>query len=141
MASTATLSTATSTTVNLTYGGTQTITALYVGGVLQAAGVYGASANNPSGIFIGSGTLTVTTGGYPPITISSAVINNNQLMISWTSVSGTSYNVFTTPSLNAPATWTQVNSSPIVATGTTMSYTLPGNVVGGQPHIFVTVQQ
>ena len=143
MPSTATLSLALGTSaVYLTYGGTQNINALFVGGIQQPPGVYGASPNNnPGGIFTGvsSGTLTIASG--PPVTISSATINaSHQLVISWNSVAGGNYNVFTTTSLNAPESWTKVNSSPIPATGTTTSYTLPGSIVG-QPHLFVTVMQ
>ncbi len=47
-------------TLNLGFAGTDTVLALYIGGVQQAAGVYGSS--HPSGRFAGSGTLTVTTG-------------------------------------------------------------------------------
>src|ERR1017187_9509413 len=60
MASTATLNAAIGATVNLNYAGTQTINALYVGGVQQPPGVYGASANNPSGVFAGTGLLDRT---------------------------------------------------------------------------------
>jgi hypothetical protein len=59
VASSATLTVASGAAVDLTYAGTDTIGALYVGGVLQPAGVYGASASNPGGVFTGTGTLTV----------------------------------------------------------------------------------
>jgi autotransporter-associated beta strand protein len=142
LASTATLKVAASgATVNLIYAGTQTITALFIGGIQQAPGVYGAGAYNPGGLFTGSGTLTITTGGgSSPITISAPTISANQLTICWTSVPGADYNVYTTTSLSPPITWTRVNSSPIPATGTSTCYTLPGSVVG-QPQLFVNVQQ
>jgi len=140
LAATATLNVAASgATVNLTYGGNQTIASLFIGGVQQAPGVYGASAYNPGGIFTGPGTLTITTGGgSSPVSISSATISGGQLVISWSSVAGGSYNVYTTPSLNPPATWTLVNSSPIPSQGTTTTFTVPGAVSG---NLFVTVQQ
>ncbi len=128
--------------VNLNFSGNQTITALFVDGIQQAPGVYGFNAYNPSGLFTGSGTLTITTGGgASPVTISSVAINgNNQLAISWNSVTGGSYNVFTTPSLTPPVVWTKVNSSPIPSQGATTSYTLPATITG-QHQLFVTVQQ
>lgn len=140
MVSTATLNAAAGGThVKLTYTGTQTINALFIGGIQQVPGVYGASAYNPDSIFSGTGTLTVSTGGgSSPVTISLAVVNNNQLVITWSSASGADYNVYTTPSLAPPVTWTLVNSSPIPATGASTSYTLPGTVSG---NLFVTVQQ
>ncbi|MGA7873415.1 MAG: hypothetical protein WCA22_21210, partial [Candidatus Binatus sp.] len=138
MASTATLSVASGATVNLTYGGTQNINALYVGGLQQAPGVYGASAYNPGGVFTGSGTVTVSSG--PPVTISAAINGNNQIVVSWNSVAGGNYNVYTTPNLTPPVNWTIVNASPITATGTNTSYTLPGSIAG-QPQLFLTIQQ
>jgi autotransporter-associated beta strand protein len=126
-------------TVNLNYAGTQEITDLFVDGTQQMPGVYGTGANNPSGIFIGSGTLTVV--GKSPTTVSSAAINGaNQLAISWASVPGANYNVYSTTNLSQPIYWTLVNPSPIPAAGTTTSYTLPGSIVG-QPQLFVRVQQ
>ncbi|NDC75307.1 hypothetical protein EBZ70_08495 [bacterium] len=50
----------------LNYGGTDTVHALYVNGVLQPAGVYGATGSGAAivndTLFSGTGTLTVTTG-------------------------------------------------------------------------------
>lgn len=139
MASTADLSVASGASVNLTYGGTQSINALFVNGVQQASGVYGAGAYNPSGVFSSIGTLTVSSG--PPITLAPPVINaSQQIVISWSSVPGGTYNVLTTTNLSPPITWTVVNSSPIPATGTNTTYTLPGSILG-QPQLFVTVQQ
>ena len=73
MASTATLNVAIGATVNLTYGGTQTINALYVGGVQQPPGVYGASANNPSGVFAGTGLLSVPPPSSTALTLTSGL--------------------------------------------------------------------
>jgi len=61
------------------------------------AGFYGASTNNPNGVFIGTGALFVGT--LPPITISSAEVSDNQFTVSWSSVAGNSYNVYTTTNL------------------------------------------
>ena len=47
-------------TLQLGFAGTDTVNALYIDGVQQAAGVYGSS--HPSGRFAGTGTLTVATG-------------------------------------------------------------------------------
>ncbi|MEK7951092.1 beta strand repeat-containing protein [Luteolibacter soli] len=47
-------------TLKLNFAGTDTVNALFINGVQQAAGVYGSS--HPSGRFAGTGTLTVTTG-------------------------------------------------------------------------------
>jgi hypothetical protein len=138
MASTATLNVAIGATVNLTYGGTQTINALFVGGVQQVPGVYGASALNPSGVFTGTGTLTIVSG--PPVTISSATISANQLTVSWSSVAGLQYNVYTNNSVVSPLTWAIVNPSPITAAGATTSYTLPVSVTAQSP-LFVKIQQ
>lgn len=140
MASAATLNVAAAgATVNLNYGGTQTINALYVGGVQQAPGIYGASpAYNPSSVFTGSGTITISSG--PPVTIATSTISGDQLNICWNSVNGGNYNVFTTTSLNPPVTWTPVNANPIPATASTTCYTLPGSV-SGQPQLYVTVMQ
>ena len=49
-----------SATLQLGFDGTDTVDALFINGVQQAAGVYGSS--HPSGRFAGTGTLTVTTG-------------------------------------------------------------------------------
>jgi autotransporter-associated beta strand protein len=126
-------------TVNLTYSGNQRITDLFVDGAEQAPGVYGTGANNPNGSFIGSGTLTVI--GKSPTTVSAVSIDgNHQLAISWASVPGANYNVYSTTNLGQPILWTLVNSSPILATGTTTSYTLPGSIAG-QPQLFVRVGQ
>ena len=138
MASTATLNVAIGATVNLTYGGTQTINALFVGGIQQAPGVFGASALNPSGVFTGTGTLTIVSG--PPVRISSTTISANQLTVSWSSVAGGQYNVYTNNSVVSPLTWAIVNPSPIIAVGTTTSYTLPVSVTAQSP-LFVKVQQ
>jgi hypothetical protein len=138
MASTATLNAAIGATVNLNYAGTQTINALFVGGIQQVPGVFGASALNPSGVFTGTGTLTIVSG--PPITISSTTISANQLTVSWSSVAGGQYNVYTNNSVVSPLTWAIVNPSPIIAVGTTTSYTLPVSVTAQSP-LFVKVQQ
>lgn len=139
MASTATLTVAAAATVNLNYGANQNINALYVAGVQQAPGVYGANAYNPGGIFTGPGTVTVSSG--PAVKINAPTVNgNNQLVISWNSVAGANYNVYTTTNLAAPITWTLVNSSPISSQGTSTSFTLPGNI-STLPQLFVTVQQ
>ncbi len=137
LASTASLSVATGAVVNLTYSGNQNINALYVGGIQQPPGIYG-TANNPSGVFTAANGGTVTVGSGPPVTISAAINGANQLVITWNSLAGGNYNVYTTPSLNPPATWTKVNSSPIPATGSTTSYIVPGTVSG---NLFVTVMQ
>jgi autotransporter-associated beta strand protein len=47
-------------TLNLNYSGTDTVSALWLGGVQKPAGVYGSS--DPSGLITGTGTLTVTSG-------------------------------------------------------------------------------
>lgn len=139
MASTATLTVAAAATVNLNYGANQNINALYVAGVQQAPGVYGANAYNPGNVFTGPGTVTVSSG--PVVKINPPTINgNNQLVISWNSVAGANYNVYTTTNLAAPITWTLVNSSPITSQGTSTSFTLPGNI-STLPQLFVTVQQ
>jgi autotransporter-associated beta strand protein len=138
MSAGAALSVILGTTADLNYAGTQNISALFVDSVQQASGVYGASTNNPDGIFTGSGTLTVTGG--PSVTISTPTIADDQLSICWTSVSSVNYNVYTTTNLAPPIIWTLVNSSPIPATGTTTCYTLPGSVLG-QSQLFVTVKQ
>ena len=55
----------TTTVLNLTTGTTDTVHSLYVDGVIQPAGVYGATgsgAKNERAFITGSGTLTVTTG-------------------------------------------------------------------------------
>jgi hypothetical protein len=141
MASTATLSVVTGSTVNMTYAGTEYINALWLNGVQQPAGVYGVSAPNGSlgGILTGSGTLTVGSG--PPIPITSETIVSGQLNICWTSVTGGQYNVYTTTTLEAPEPWTLVSGSPVTgAAGTTTCFTLPG-LVSGNPQIFVRVMQ
>jgi autotransporter-associated beta strand protein len=125
-------------TVNLTYAGTAYITNLVVAGVQQAPGVYGAGANNPGGVFTGSGTLTI--GILPPVTVSSASVQNSQLVISWTSVPGGIYNVYSTTDLSLPpSSWTVVAYS-IPSTGTNTSYTLPGDITDN-PQLFVLIQQ
>ena len=48
--------------VDLAYTGNQNIQRLTVAGVPQAAGVYGSSAQNPSNVFAGPGTVTVESG-------------------------------------------------------------------------------
>jgi autotransporter-associated beta strand protein len=56
-------------TINLDYAGTDTIRSLYIGGILQYAGVWGATgsgAQYETSAITGSGTLTVTTGATPP---------------------------------------------------------------------------
>ncbi len=125
-------------TVNLTYAGTAYIGNLFVAGIQQPPGVYG-SANNPSGVFTGSGTLTV--GILPPVTFSSAAVQNNQLVISWSSVPGGSYNVYSTTNLTFPfpSGWTSVAVS-IPATGTKTTYTLPGTI-SDYAQLFLAIQQ
>ena len=76
------------------------------------------------GVFTGRGTID----------------GNHQLAISWASVPGANYNVYSTTSLTPPILWTPVNSTPIFAAGTTTSYTLPGSIAG-QPQLFVRVAQ
>ena len=56
-------------TLNLNFAGTDTVHALYLGGVLQYAGVWGAvssGAQHESSAITGTGTLTVTSGATPP---------------------------------------------------------------------------
>lgn len=138
MASSATLTLASAVPVNLNYAGALYLKALSIAGVQQGPGVYGASALEPSGANLnGSGNIIISG---PPITISSPTIANNQLTISWNSVSNGNYNVYTTTNLDSPVTWTLVNSGPIPATGTNTTYTLPGSI-SGQGQLFVTVQQ
>jgi autotransporter-associated beta strand protein len=63
-----TVTIATGATLDLTFTGTDIVDKLYIGGVQQAAGVYGPTATPLTQITnsSGSGTLTVTTGpGYP----------------------------------------------------------------------------
>ncbi len=135
LASTATLNAVSGTVVNLAYSGTGTIGALFVGGVQQAPGVYGANTTNPDGVFSGTGTFTIN---WPSATLSAPTIAGGQLTITWASVSGATYNVCTTTNLSRPVTWTAVNSSPIVSQGTTTTYTLPGSTVG-QNQLFAAV--
>jgi autotransporter-associated beta strand protein len=125
-------------TVNLNFPGTQYIAALYVGGAQQAPGIYGTSANNPSTVFTGSGTLNV--GGTPPARITSATIANHQLTVSWASVPGTNYNIIVTTNLAPPTTWTLLNSSPIPSQGTSTTYTLPGNTSTNK-QLFLEIEQ
>jgi autotransporter-associated beta strand protein len=126
-------------TVNLTYAGTAYIGNLYVAGIQHPSGVYGASANNPNGVFSGPGTLTI--GLLPPITMSSPTIQSNQLVISWSSVPGSSYNVYSTTDLTLPfpSSWTFVAGS-IPATGAKTTFTVPG-AISNYPQLFLGVQQ
>ena len=137
LAMNANLTVASSATVNLAYIGAQFINMLTVAGAGQAPGVYGASANNPGGIFTGSGTLAV---GIAPITISSATISNGQFTVSWSTVPGNNYNVYTATNLTPPVVWTLATPSPITATDTTTTFTLPGSV-SSVPQLFVQIQE
>jgi autotransporter-associated beta strand protein len=51
---------ATGATLDLAFTGTDTVDKLYIGGIQQAAGVY--SSSHASGVFTGTGTLTVSSG-------------------------------------------------------------------------------
>jgi hypothetical protein len=111
---------------------------LYFGAAQQPSGLYGASTtNNPNSVFAGAGNLMV--GSLPPVIISSASVNSNkQFTISWTTVPGGSYNVLATTNLTAPINWSNLNGSPIIATNTNTSYTVPGTVSG---RLFIKIQQ
>jgi autotransporter-associated beta strand protein len=88
--------------VNLNFSGTQTINSLYIGGVLQDVGTYGASGsehNNP--LFTGSGLLRVA--GAP------VVVTQPQSVVVWPDTSVT----FTVTALGAPSYQWQRNGGNI----------------------------
>ena len=77
----------------------------------------------------------------PRSPFSSAAVQNNQLVISWSSVPGGSYNVYSTTNLTFPfpSGWTSVAVS-IPATGTKTTYTLPGTI-SDYAQLFLAIQQ
>ncbi|HET9857457.1 MAG TPA: PEP-CTERM sorting domain-containing protein, partial [Chthoniobacterales bacterium] len=77
IADSATLSYVSTDIINLTYTGTDIVTGLTVDGVAQAAGVYGATAINPDGVFTGSGTITVVP---EPTTVAMMVLGGSLLV-------------------------------------------------------------
>jgi hypothetical protein len=99
-------------TLNLAHSGTNTVSRLYIGGVLQPAGVWNA-ANNPAH-FAGVGSLNVTTGrasGPVPLFVAPAA---GGIQLTWANAA---FDLYSTPSLVAPVVWTPVTNPPAYANG------------------------
>jgi autotransporter-associated beta strand protein len=69
IADTANLSFVNTDAINLNFSGTDTIANLFVDGVMQAAGLYGAGGTNPDSAFTGTGFLQVTGIPEPATTV------------------------------------------------------------------------
>jgi fibronectin-binding autotransporter adhesin len=94
-------------TMNLAYTGTNTVKRLYIGGVLQSAGVWNATRDNVH--FSGSGNLLVSEGAANgPIVLKGVVASGGGMTLSWTNSAVTLYY---TPRLS-PAAWVVVTNVP-----------------------------
>jgi hypothetical protein len=93
--------------MNLAYTGTNTVKRLYIGGVLQSAGVWNATRDNVH--FSGSGNLLVSEGAANgPIILKGAAAAGGGMALSWTNSAVTLYY---TRSLS-PAAWVVVTNVP-----------------------------
>jgi autotransporter-associated beta strand protein len=92
-------------TLNLAYSGTNTVGRLYIGGVLQPAGVWNAAQN---GHFAGAGSLSVTAGSATgPIVLQARGLSAGGLQLTWTN---SAVDLYYTPSLTPPVAWSPVTT-------------------------------
>jgi autotransporter-associated beta strand protein len=107
-------------TVNLTYSGSMTNATLWINGTQQPNGVYGASANNPGGIFTGPGTLVIGAPPTPP-TITTTTVSGTTLTLAGSGGSANaSYRVLSSTNVAAAlnsGSWTQFGSGSFDQTG------------------------
>ncbi len=130
--------------VNLNFIGTQTVSALFYGGVQKTAGTWGGTGSGASNIdpaFIGTGVLNVTTGGAsPPYSVSSASVDptGTTMSMTWSSASGFTYHVVHGTAATPKSTWATVPGTTVTATGSSTSISFP--ISGyGQEQLFTVV--
>ncbi|HWX21681.1 MAG TPA: DUF5010 domain-containing protein [Candidatus Binatia bacterium] len=111
-------------TLNLAYSGTNTVSRLYVGGVLQPAGVWNAVRD---GHFAGAGSLNVTAGSATgPIVLQVSGLSGGGLQLSWTN---SAVDLYYTPSLTPPVVWSLVTNQASFSNGQ-WTLTLPTGTNG-----------
>lgn len=138
---TATLDLAASAAVNLAFTGTDTITNLVIGGVVQAVGTWGSSASGAANVdnthFSGTGKINVTGSSVlppPSPTILPVHLDGTgtNLVLSVMTVSGYNYYLESTTNLTPPVIWS--TNSTTAGTGGTITNTAPISSV--QPKMF-----
>ena len=130
--------------VNLNFAGTQTVNALYFGGVQKAAGTWGGTgsgaANIDAAFTANTGVLNVTTGPAvaPPYSVASeSVDGSGNMTMTWSSAAGFTYHIIHGTAATPKSTWATVAGSTITATGSTTSFTFPTSGYG--PYQLFTV--
>jgi autotransporter-associated beta strand protein len=128
LAANATLTVASGSTNKLNYSGTNTIGALYVAGVAQPQGVYGATASNPGGVFTGTGTVKVVAAvTYPRPGITSFSHSGNTLTFSATngSANGTYYILESTNEMLPIPQWNVIYTNAFNGSGDIVGQQVP----------------
>jgi fibronectin-binding autotransporter adhesin len=93
-------------TLNLAYSGTNTVGRLYIGGVLQPAGVWNAARD--AAHFAGTGSLSVSAGSATgPIVLQARGLSGGGLQLTWTN---SAVDLYYTPSLTPPVAWSPVTN-------------------------------
>ena len=123
--------------VNLNYTGSQTVKALYFGGVQQAIGTWGGTGSGAANInpafAANTGVLNVTTGPAvaPPYSVASeSVDGSGNMTMTWSSAAGYTYHIIHGTAATPKSTWATVAGSSITATGSTTSFTFPTSGYG-----------
>jgi sialate O-acetylesterase len=112
-------------TMNLANNGTNSVSRLYIGGVLQAAGLWNATRDAMH--FAGAGSLNVTGGlATGPVVLSGSGLAGGGLKLSWTNGAT---DLYFTPSLTPPVVWAPVTNPPLFSNGQ-WSVALPGSLTG-----------
>ena len=131
--------------VNLNYTGSQTVNALYFGGVQQAIGTWGGTGSGAANInpafAANTGVLNVTTGPAvaPPYSVSSTSVDptGTTMSMTWSSASGFTYHVVHGTAATPKSTWATVPGTTVTATGSSTSFTFPTSGYG--PYQLFTV--
>jgi autotransporter-associated beta strand protein len=125
--------------VNLTYSGSMNIASLTVNGTAQPNGTYGASGNNPGGVFTGSGSLVVGPASTGP-TIGTTTISGTTLTLTGSGGSpNASFRVLTSTNVAAPlnsGAWTQFGSGSFDGAG---NFNFSGTINPSDAHRFFIV--
>ena len=95
--------------LNLANSGTNTVARLYIGGVLQAAGLWNTARDAVH--FAGAGGLNVTGGrATEPIVLTGSALSGGGIKLTWTNSAA---DLYCTPTLVPPVVWVTVTNPPV----------------------------
>ena len=93
--------------------GTNSVARLYIGGVLQAAGLWNAARDAVH--FAGAGSLNVSGGrATQPMVLMGSALSGGGIKLTWTNSAA---DLYCTPSLMPPVVWLAVTNPPIWSNG------------------------